>query len=412
MTKAMKKSGVDWVGMIPEEWNVSRLKYIGQYINGYAFKPEQWGATGRRIIRIQDLTGSNDNPNYYDGEIDTKYLINNGDILVSWAATLAAFIWNKGEGLLNQHIFKATNNPTIVMKDFFFWLIKVAMEYMNNENKHGIVMQHVTLDVFGNFKIALPPLEEQSKISTFLDIECSRIDSIIEHTRASIDEYKKLKQSIITEAVTHGIRGDRPMKDSGIEWVGEIPAEWEVKKLKYVADFVQVKYDASDGNLNYIGLENITGWNGQYIETSSEYDREQSLICEAGDILFGKLRPYLAKVYISPKKQCCSGEFAVIRVSGNNRIRFFWYQLISHGFVFMVDRSTYGTKMPRANVDFIKNIGVSVPTITEQDEIVQYLDSKCIEMHRLINSKQQILIELESYKKSLIYEYVTGKKEI
>ncbi len=103
MGRVMKDSGIQWIGSIPSDWSISRLKYIGQYINGYAFKPEQWGDKGKLIIRIQDLTGSNDNPNYYDGEIDEKYYVKNGDILVSWAATLAAFIWNKGDGLLRKH---------------------------------------------------------------------------------------------------------------------------------------------------------------------------------------------------------------------------------------------------------------------------------------------------------------------
>ena len=103
--RKMKDSGIEWIGEIPEGWEVSKLKYLGRYVNGYPFKPDDWGDKGKPIIRIQDLTGSNDSPNYYDGDIDAKYHIKNGDILVSWAATLDAFIWNKGDGLLNQHIF-------------------------------------------------------------------------------------------------------------------------------------------------------------------------------------------------------------------------------------------------------------------------------------------------------------------
>ena len=146
--RKMKDSRIEWIGKIPETWGISKLKYIGKYINGYAFKPSDWSDTGRKIIRIQDLTGSYDNPNYYDGDIDSKYVIKNGDILVSWAATLDAFIWHKDEGLLNQHIFKAIPDKKIIDYNFFFWMIKIAMENMNNDNKHGIFMQHVTLDVF------------------------------------------------------------------------------------------------------------------------------------------------------------------------------------------------------------------------------------------------------------------------
>ena len=230
--REMKDSGVAWIGKIPHCWNTSKLKYLGQYINGYAFKPEEWGSKGVPIIRIQDLTGSNDNPNYFEGQIDKKYWVENGDILISWAATLDAFIWNKGNGWLNQHIFKAVPNRRIINYDFFFWMIKESMKNMNNDNKHGIFMQHVTLSVFNNFTIPMPPLAEQERIAAFLDAECAEIDTVLEKTRASIEEYKKLKQAIITQSVTKGIRGDRPMKDSGIEWIGDIPVEWDVIRVK------------------------------------------------------------------------------------------------------------------------------------------------------------------------------------
>ena len=112
----MKYSGIDWIGSIPSTWQLNKMKYIGNYVNGYAFKPEDWGSHGKPIIRIQDLTGSNDNPNYYSGTLDSKYLVQTGDILVSWAATLNAFEWNRGEGWLNQYIFKAIPNESLLTK--------------------------------------------------------------------------------------------------------------------------------------------------------------------------------------------------------------------------------------------------------------------------------------------------------
>lgn len=222
----MKDSGIEWIGEIPEGWEVSKLKYLGRYVNGYPFKPDDWGDKGKPIIRIQDLTGSNDSPNYYDGDIDAKYHIKNGDILVSWAATLDAFIWNKGDGLLNQHIFKAIPQEEKITSYFFFWMIKEAMQNMNNDNKHGIFMQHVTLDVFNNFPVPLPPLSEQKRIATYLFQKISKADIMLDDTLSSITGYKKLKQAVITQAVTKGVRGEREMKDSGVEWIGEIPKEW------------------------------------------------------------------------------------------------------------------------------------------------------------------------------------------
>lgn len=280
------------------------------------------------------------------------------------------------------------------------------------KNNARTTIPHIYFSEYGNMFIDYCDIAEQQRIADFLDQKCAQIDEILQKTRDTIAEYKKLKQSVITQAVTKGVRGERPMKDSGIEWIGEIPEEWEVSKLKYCVQFPQEKYISQFGELIYLGLENIQSWNGKYIETDSKYDRLQSIIFYAGDILWGKLRPYLAKVYQAKESGCCSGEFCVIRLSNENNVRFFWNMLISYAFVTMVNSSTYGTKMPRANVDFIKNMFVPIPNILEQQEIAQYLDEKCAEIDKLIEKKEQLVGELENYKKSLIYEYVTGKKEV
>ena len=227
----MKDSGVEWIGDIPTNWRRSKLKYLGEYINGYAFKPSDWSSKGHQIIRIQDLTGSNSGePNYFDGILDEKYRVVNGDILVSWAATLDAFVWKKEDGWLNQHIFKAVPNEKIV-NGYFLWLLKVAMDNMNNDDKHGIVMQHVTIGLFNNYVVPLAPYTEQQAIADYLDKTCSKIDEIIAEAKASIDEYRKLKQSVIFEAVTKGLDKNVEMKDSTIEFISSIPLNWKVCRI-------------------------------------------------------------------------------------------------------------------------------------------------------------------------------------
>jgi type I restriction enzyme S subunit len=199
----------------------------------------------------------------------------------------------------------------------------------------------------------------------------------------------------------------RAMKESGVEWIGEIPEEWEVIRLKYVSTFVQNKYSSENGNLNYVGLENIVSWSGMFTPTNSNYDKGQSLLCEADDILFGKLRPYLAKVYVSTERQCCSGEFSVIRINKQNNTKFFWFQLISHGFIFMVDRSTYGTKMPRANGEFIKNMFVAVPSVSEQKRISTYLNAKIAAIDAVLEKTRASIEEYKKLKQAVITEAVT-----
>ena len=393
--REMKDSGIEWVGKIPHCWNTSKLKYLGQYINGYAFKPEEWGSKGVPIIRIQDLTGSNDNPNYFEGQIDKKYWVENGDILISWAATLDAFIWNKGNGWLNQHIFKAVPNRRIINYDFFFWMIKESMKNMNNDNKHGIFMQHVTLSVFNNFTIPMPPLAEQERIAAFLDAQCAEIDAVLEKTRASIEEYKKLKQAVITQAVTKGIRGDRPMKDSGIEWIGDIPAEWDYTKAKNCVNIQNGSDPKTEGSIP------VYGSGASSFKTCGEYK-------EGPSVLIGRKGATLhIPHYISTKFWNVDTTFNVY-AKPNFDLKFYFYCACSFDYRFYISQTT----LPSMTQTAYENMFLPLPSNDEQRAIASYLDNRCEEIDALIWKKQECLVEIENYKKSLIYEYVTGKKEV
>lgn len=198
------------------------------------------------------------------------------------------------------------------------------------------------------------------------------------------------------------------MKDSGIDWIGKIPDDWKVKRLKFVSKNRNEKYDKKYGILDYFSLENIESQSGRYVETKNEYDISQSLICKKEDVVFGKLRPYLAKVYKVEKLSCCSSEFAVFyNFEGNSS--FLKYYFLSDGFVKIVDSSTYGTKMPRANIDFIRNMKVPLPPLSEQTKIANFLDKKCTQIDSIIEESKKSIEEYKAWKQSVIFEAVTGK---
>ena len=426
MARKMKDSGIEWIGEIPEGWEVSKLKYLGRYVNGYPFKPDDWGNKGKPIIRIQDLTGSNDSPNYYDGDIDAKYHIKNGDILVSWAATLDAFIWNKGDGLLNQHIFKAIPQEEKITSYFFFWMIKEAMQNMNNDNKHGIFMQHVTLDVFNNFSVPLPPLSEQKRIATYLFQKISEADIMLDDTLSSITGYKKLKQAVITQAVTKGVRGEREMKDSKVDYIGQIPDEWVLCKLRNIGDAQNgiskaseffgkgtpfVSY--SDVYKNYSLPFSVSG----LVESTPEEQERYSV--KEGDIFFTRTSETIEEVGFSCvcEKDIPNATFAGFLI----RVRPFsdklhtpyakYYFRSSHLRFYLVKEMNLVTRASLGQ-SLLKSMPVLLPPLEEQKEIADYLDAKCAEIDKLIAKKEQLVKELESYKKSLIYEVVTGKREV
>ena len=414
MARNMKDSGIEWIGEIPEGWEVSKLKYLGRYVNGYPFKPDDWGDKGKPIIRIQDLTGSNDSPNYYDGDIDAKYHIKNGDILVSWAATLDAFIWNKGDGLLNQHIFKAIPQEEKITSYFFFWMIKEAMQNMNNDNKHGIFMQHVTLDVFNNFSVPLPPLSEQKQIATYLFQKISEADIMLDDTLSSIAGYKKLKQAVIAQAVTKGLRGNRETKDSKIEWLGQIPKEWKCQKLKYTI-FPQ--------NRPVFSTDEIITCFRDGIVTLRKNRREDGFTVsftehgyqgvEIGDLVIHGMDAFAGAIGCSDSRGKTTPVVHVCTTTGNNRFFMFFLRYMAYSNIFM-DFSN-GIRIRSSDFRNFTKLGifdVLVPPIAEQNEIADYLDAKCAEIDKLIAKKEQLVKELERYKKSLIYEVVTGKREV
>ena len=417
MAREMKDSGIEWIGKIPKEWNKLKMKQIGEYINGYAFKPEDWSNSGKPIIRIQNLTGFNNNFNYFEGKIDSKYLIKKNDILVSWAATLDAFIWNGEEGWLNQHIFKAKHNEKIVYLGFFYWLMKIAMENMNNDNKHGIVMQHVTTKVFGNFSVVLPSLLEQEKIANYLNKKVADIDLIIEKTKATIEDYKKYKQSIITEVVTKGLDPNVEARETDNIHIKFIPKLWEFKKIKYLFTIKKEiagkkGFDVLSITQKGIKIKDITTNEGQM---AMDYSKYQFL--NKGDFAMNHMDLLTGWVDISKYDGVTSPDYRVFILNDelNNSKVYYLYLMqmcYSNKIFYGLGQGVSNLGRWRLQADKFLNFSVPVPPLKEQQQIADYLDKKVSEIDNLISKKESLISEMEEYKKSLIYECVTGKKEV
>lgn len=410
----MKDSGVQWIGDIPANWGRSKLKYLGTYINGYAFKPSDWSSRGRQIIRIQDLTGSNSaEPNYYDGTLDEKYCVVNGDILVSWAATLDAFVWKKEDGWLNQHIFKAIPNEKIV-KDYFWWLLKVAMDNMNNDDKHGIVMQHVTIGLFNNYVVPLAPYAEQQAIADYLDETCSKIDEIIAEAKASIDEYKEFKQSVIFEAVTKGLNKNVEMKQCSVNWLDEIPSTWESIRLKYL--LTEINNRSETGKEQPLSVSQVMGVvpSSMIAVANPTASYVGQKIVEPNDIVFNKLKAHLGVFFMSKYHGLVSPDYAVYRTNDKVIPKYLEYLFHTSACISEFKKYISGVAegLMRLYTSDLFNIRICLPKVDEQIKIVKYVENKVELFNSLISEKQSLIKDLEAYKKSLIYEVVTGKRRV
>lgn len=246
---------------------------------------------------------------------------------------------------------------------------------------------------------------------------CAEIDAVLEKTRASIEEYKKLKQAVITQAVTKGIRGDRPMKNSGSVWFEEIPCNWVMKRIKYL---FHIKKDIA-GKEGYTVLsitqsgikpKDLSKNEGQLADNYSHYQ-----LLNPGDFAMNHMDLLTGWVDISKYSGVTSPDYRVFVLDDTEKNDSSYYlylmQMCYFNRIFYgLGQGVSGMGRWRLQADKFMNFPVVVPPVDEQKEIVSYLNEKCKQLDTLIRNKQQYLIEIENYKKSLIYEYVTGKKEV
>ena len=279
------------------------------------------------------------------------------------------------------------------------------------------VRQGLNWDGVKWLKILAPSVPEQERIAAFLDAECAEIDAVLEKTRASIEEYKKLKQAVITQAVTKGIRGDRPMKDSGSVWFEEIPCNWVMKRIKYL---FHIKKDIA-GKEGYTVLsitqrgiqpKDLSKNEGQIAANYSQYQ-----LLAPGDFAMNHMDLLTGWVDISKYSGVTSPDYRVFVLDDTEKNDSSYYlylmQMCYFNRIFYgLGQGVSGMGRWRLQADKFMNFPVVVPPVDEQKEIVSYLNEKCKQLDTLIRNKQQYLTEIENYKKSLIYEYVTGKKEV
>ncbi len=414
-----KDSGIAWIGEIPEHWEITNIKNHYNVILGKMVERNNDSSTGgENYLCAANIkwngvdTGINKKMYFSDIEKE-KYLLLYNDVLImegGMAGTTCIYKNEFSPCYVQNSVNVCRAKKSFNNKFLYYWMYVPYYNGYIDTICNKATIKHYTKEKVQNTPIPAPSILEQQSIATYLDQKCGEIDELITLQEEMITKLQSYKQSVITEAVTKGLDKNVPLKDSGIEWIGEIPEHWEVKRLKNVCSQINIKENSKENSLPYIGLENIESGSGRYIDTTSEVEGMANRFCK-NNVLFGKLRPYLSKVYLAEKDGICSTEFIVYDTKSNN-CRFIHKLLLSQAFIEVVNSSTYGAKMPRANSDFINNIYVQIPPLSEQQSIANYLDQKCSEIDELISIKQQKIEKLKDYKKSLIFECVTGKRKV
>lgn len=417
MAREMKDSGIEWIGEIPNNWETNRLQWHLKEIN-VSNNPVQTEEVLSLTIEAGVIPyAEKGNQGNKAKEDYSQYKVAFPDTLVinSMNVIIGAVGISKYYGCVSPvyYVFKAIDNSDL--RYIYYLFTNVGFQKEMRKYAKGILEIRLRISTTDLLKLNVPSPSygEQRRIADFLDRRCAEIDRVIAKTEKTIEEYKALKQSIITEAVTKGIRPNRPMKDTGVEWIREIPEDWEKTRFKY---FAQVKSNLVPpdeyGDYPQVSPENIEKGSGKLLpcKTVSEVGViSGNHLFYRGQILYSKIRPKLNKIAIAPFDGLCSADMYPIETKQNTR--FLLYAMLSDVLLAQVSMITEDrVKMPKINQDELGNTWFAQPPLDEQEEIVAYLDAKCGDLDRLIESKQKLLTELETYKKSVIYEYITGKK--
>ena len=430
--REMKDSGVAWIGAIPQAWGMNTVAQIFLQVKckntGLQEKnllSLSYGKVKRKSIdTVEGLL-----PESFDG-----YNIIEKDDIVLRLTDLQNDHTSLRVGLAEERGIITSAYLTIRNRSNFYprYLYYYLHSFDIAKGFYGMgagVRQGLNWDGVKWLKILAPSVPEQERIAAFLDAECSEIDAVLETTRASIEEYKKLKQAVITQAVTKGIRGNRPMKDSGIEWIGDIPAEWRKTQLRHCAAIksgitLGKKYEKTDSLVErpYLRVANVQdGYVDLSVLTTIKVTQDEDLKyrLHAGDVLMteGGDRDKLGRgcVWHGEIEPCLHQNhiFAVQTSKDTLLPEFLEYLTVSD-----VGRSYFDvtaiktTNLACTSSSKVLAFTIPLPSVEEQAEIVEALNTKCAGIDALIAKKQQYLTEVENYKKSLIYEYVTGKKEV
>ncbi len=416
-----KPSGVEWLGELPEHWEVKRLKHLCQRsaLYGANESAASYSEEGIRFLRTTDITENGDLADegvYLESKLVRDYILTDGDLLISRSGTIGrTFLYDytqHGACAYAGYLVRFVPGSSALPRFLFYYLKSRNFEQWIAISVIASTIGNVNGQKYANMYIARPPVREQHAIAAFLDRETERNDALIAKKQRQIELLQEKRSALISHVVTKGLDPNVKMKDSGIEWLGQIPEHWEVCRLKYSVDLINQKVDGSDSELPYMGLEHIESWTGKIISPNGDVLSEgQSNLYQRGDVLFGKLRPYLAKVHAAETSGICTGELLVLRPKAVQQ-KFLLNYLLNPDVISIVDSSTYGAKMPRANWDFIGNIPVLISPTEEQRAIAAFLDRDTVRIDALIEKVEKSTDLLREYRTALISAAVTGKIDI
>jgi type I restriction enzyme S subunit len=414
------------LGSVPAHWETKPLKHIANFINGEAFKPTEWDDDGTPIIRIQNLNGGTDF-NYFRGFVEPRYHVSKGDLLFGWSGnrgtSFGPFRWSiEGLHYLNQHIFRVEEYAC--NRDWLYWCLKAVTVNVEHE-AHGIIgMVHITKGRLGSIIVPTVSTAEQEAIAAFLDRETAKIDALVEEQWRLILLLKEKRQAVISHAVTKGLDPSAPMKDSGIEWLGEVPAHWDVAALKRfcvkITDGAHISPETDGGSRPFVSTKDISEAGIDFDEclltSESSYEYLVRTGCQPvdGDVLFSKDGTIGRTVVVRGARDFVVASSLIIIRPNHKELDsdFFHYLCQSVSISSQVGGFVKGAGLPRLSIQNLLRVVGVFPPLREQVAIARHLTGIVGQFSALVDQAESGIALLQERRAALISAVVTGKIDV
>jgi type I restriction enzyme S subunit len=428
-----KDSGIEWIGEIPSHWEKYRLGVIGKFSSSGVDKKIVETEPQVKIVNYTDVYGNKQST--LDSSIDymtvtasqskiDEHTVKKGDLIFTPSSETkediglsAVVVEDLDNTAFSYHVLRFQFDKDV---DLNFKKYICNNHFVLNHfsrNSQGTTRQTLGRGDFRNTEILLPPLSEQTAIAAFLDRKTAEIDQLIADKKQLLKLYREEKTAIINRAVTKGINPDAKMKESGIEWLGEIPEHWEAKRLKYVASINdEVLSETTDENyeIRYVEISNVKNGVG-IVETTTYLFKDAPSrarrIVKDGDVIVSTVRTYLksiAKIDMPPPNLIASTGFAVIRPRNLNS-DYLGYLFYSEFLIGEIISLSTGVSYPAINANQIGDIFIPIPPLSEQKSIVEFIEAKSKKIDTKIARTEKLIELLTEYRTTLISEVVTGK---
>ena len=418
--RATKNSGFEWIGEIPTSWELYKGKYMftqrnlrGNTIELQLLSPTQkYGVVPQSVY--EDRSGMNAVKLNENANLSALKTIHKGDFCIGLRSFQGGFEYSEYEGVVSP-AYQVFYPVVKVARGYYKYLFKDSgfIEKMNSYTMTLRDGKNIAFADFGNTYIPCPPVDEQQRIADFLDAKCAEIDALTADIQTQIDTLEQYKRSVITETVTKGLNPDAEMKDSGVQWIGNMPAHWDVIRGKYILRYMQKPVREDDGVITCFRDGEVTLRSNRREDGFTMSDKEigyQGI--DVGDLVVHGMDGFAGSIGISDSRGKASPVLNVLDTDQCKRYIMYYLRSMAYSDVFLALATGIRVRSCDLRWNKLAELSYPVPPLDEQNAIVKHIDSVLSKADAVIADKKAQLATLDEYKKSLIFEYVTGKKEV